>query len=301
MRATIVLCFILAQLAILPLQATAASPETAAVESHPYFNEPLLLGAHRGGRAIFPENTAYAFKAAAERWPEILLEGDLHVSKDGHLVMIHDSTVDRTTDGSGAVADLTLAELQALDAAYHFQPPGAEGFPLRGKGIRIPTLQEALAAAPNHRFLVEMKGGVGVAEKVAAAVREAGAMDRFMVASFTPAYMNALRETAPEMLTCFDPASGMMLLSALRRDTWKEYRPEAQMLTLSPGILNRMALTSEELDALQSKGIVVQLHTINRAEDMRQYLEMGVDSILTDYPDRLTEIIKEKSPATTTP
>jgi glycerophosphoryl diester phosphodiesterase len=62
-----------------------------------------------------------------------------------------------------------------------------------------------------------------------------------------------------------------------------------------------MALTSEELDALQSKGIVVQLHTINRAEDMRQYLEMGVDSILTDYPDRLTEIIKEKSPATTTP
>lgn len=274
-------------------RAHAGEVDTGGKANHPFFKSSMMLGAHRGGRGIYPENTAYAFRAAAERWPDVVLEGDVHVTSDGQLVMIHDRTVDRTTDGKGNVSDMTLAELQALDAAYNFQPKGEDGYPLRGKGVRMPTLAEALAAAPHHRFLVEMKAGMDIAAKVARVVREAGATDRFIVASFVPAYMAAIRLEAPEMLTCFEPASAMMMITALRSDVWDAYTPRDSLLTFSPDMMDRLKISPEELSRVQAKGIRVQLHTINEPEEMRKFIALGVDGMLTDYPDILAEVMKE--------
>ena len=111
-----------------------ARPENAAAR-FPVFAKPMLLGAHRGGRALWPENTVVAFRACAERWPDILLEGDLHLTADGHVVVLHDATVDRTTDGAGPVAGMTLEQVKQLDAGYRFTPDDGATFPWRGKGV----------------------------------------------------------------------------------------------------------------------------------------------------------------------
>ncbi len=104
--------------------------------------------AHRGASARAPENTLEAFRLAAEDGAGGL-ETDVHVTRDGHVVAIHDDSVDRTTDGSGLVRETTLAELQSLDAGYRFTPDGGATFPYRGKGVRVPELREVLLGFPD--------------------------------------------------------------------------------------------------------------------------------------------------------
>ncbi|MEJ2679856.1 MAG: glycerophosphodiester phosphodiesterase family protein, partial [Gemmatimonadota bacterium] len=115
---------------------------------------PLLI-AHRGGAGLAPENTMAAFRQAVDRWPVDMMELDVHATADGHCVVIHDPTVDRTTNGQGVVAALSLAELQTLDAGYRFELDGEQ--PFRDRGVRIPTLDEVLDALPDMRLTIEVK------------------------------------------------------------------------------------------------------------------------------------------------
>jgi len=96
--------------------------------------------AHRGGAGLRPENTLAAFQHAAQLGADVL-EMDLRVAADGAIVVMHDATVERTTDGAGAVASLKLAELKRLDAGYRWSPDGGATFPYRGRGVRVPALQ----------------------------------------------------------------------------------------------------------------------------------------------------------------
>ncbi|MEZ4374468.1 MAG: glycerophosphodiester phosphodiesterase family protein [Polyangiaceae bacterium] len=115
---------------------------------------PLLLSnhflniAHRGGRKLAPEHTLVAYQNGLDVGADIL-ELDVHATSDGVLVLMHDDTVDRTTNGTGAIKELTFAELRSLDAAYNFSEDGGQTFPYRGKGIQVPTLEEA-RRAPEH-------------------------------------------------------------------------------------------------------------------------------------------------------
>lgn len=256
-----------------------------------YFAKSISHGAHRGGRALWPENTLVAYTECAKRWPDILLEGDVHTTTDGALVMLHDQTVDRTTDGKGAIEDMTLAQVKALDAGYHFTPDDGATFPWRGKGVTIPTLDEVLAACPDHRFLVEMKGGVGVMEAMMKAIRDAKAEGRFLVASFNPVLIQRLRVAAPDILTCFDSTSAMLMFTTLRTGDWAAYQPPSVLLTLSPNLEARFAVTPEEIGKVRAKGIRYQYHTINKVDEMKALLTRGADGLLTDYPDRLAEIL----------
>ena len=111
--------------------------------SHQFQRGPFEIIAHRGGGLEAPENTIPAFDHAAQLFNDIILEMDVHLSKDGHLVVIHDETVDRTTDGKGKVSDLSLAELQKLDAGYHYQDAQGQ-YTYRRQGLQIPTLKEFL-------------------------------------------------------------------------------------------------------------------------------------------------------------
>ena len=115
-----------------------------------------LVFAHRGGGGLFPENTLEAFKYSAEMGVDVL-ELDIHSTADGKLVVMHDATVDRTTDGNGRVNELTFDQLKKLDAGYKFTNDGGKTFPFRGKNITVPTLDEVFSAFPAMTFNIEPK------------------------------------------------------------------------------------------------------------------------------------------------
>ncbi|MCP5056149.1 MAG: hypothetical protein GY937_05410 [bacterium] len=126
--------------------------------SHPYFAlpRPLLFG-HRGASGERPENTLPAFEHAV-REGVAALETDVHLTRDGEVAVFHDALLERTTNGEGPIAELSLAELRELDAGYRFSADGGQSFPFRGKGIQVPTLRETFDAFPDLRINVELKG-----------------------------------------------------------------------------------------------------------------------------------------------
>ncbi len=274
---------------------------TAEAESTPadFFAKPLTLGAHRGGRSLWPENTLVAFENAARQWPDILLEGDLQTTKDGHVILLHDDTVDRTTNGSGKVASFTLDELKTLDAGYHFTRDGGQTFPYRGQGVTIPTFAEVLRALPESRFLVEMKLQTGLAEATIRVLRECDAVGRVAIASFSATLMKLARDLEPNVLTCCDLANGMDLLQALRSGDWDAYAPPSHILAVDQKMLDGFALTPDELARLGQKGVVVMTFTVNNDDAMRRLLDLGIPAILTDRPDLLAAVIAERAAAPT--
>ena len=141
---------------------------------------PLLI-AHRGGAGLAPENTMAAFTRALQLWQPDMFELAVHASADGACVVIHDPTIDRTTNGTGAVAALSVAQLQSFDAGYRFTPDGGRTFPFRGQGVRIPTIDEVFAAFPTIRLTIELK--TAAAQKpLFAAIERASAQERVIAA-----------------------------------------------------------------------------------------------------------------------
>lgn len=292
----------LAALQIALADETKSKPVENASAGARFFSQCILLGAHRGGRHVWPENTVLAFSQAAARWPDVLLEGDLLLSRDGEVVVIHDLTVDRTTNGQGRVSDLTLEELKQLDAAYHFSTDGGLTYPYRGTGVTIPTLKEVLAAAPNHLFLFEMKEAAGIAEATVQVIRDAQATDRCILASGSPMAMRWVRDNAPEIATCYDFVEAMRMLTIYREGDWKNYAPVAQMLAVSTDLERRFKITDEEINAIRKKGILYLVFTVNDRQEMKRLLLRGIDCVLTDYPDVLEEVIQEvRGPYTSDP
>jgi hypothetical protein len=152
---------------------------------HPYWTDaaPSVI-AHRGGLGLWPENTVYAFREAAELGADIL-EMDVRQSADGHLLVMHDETVDRTTDGRGFVATLALETLQRLDAGYRWSSDGGRTYPYRGEGLTVPTVREVFAALPGARMNLELKArGPELSEPLCRLIRERHMVDRVVVASF---------------------------------------------------------------------------------------------------------------------
>ncbi len=281
------------------LALAAEGPATTAARRtpKPFFRRPWLLGAHRGGAALWPENTLVAFKAAAKRWPDIVLETDAWLTADGHVVLLHDGTVDRTTDGRGPVSRMTLAEVKKLDAGCRFTRDRGATFPHRGKGVQIPTLGEALAAAPDSRFEIELKPSPGVVEPALRAIRQAKAEDRVLLASFDPRLIHEVRRLAPRIAACYGFGDGLVMLDKLRKggEAWASYRPAADVLSLMQRMLKQFNLRSEQIQAIRAKGIYLQFHTPNSRESIERMLNLNPDSVLTDHPDLLAEIIAERA------
>ena len=141
---------------------------------HPFFDlpTPTVIG-HRGSAGEAPENTLLSFECALADGAAIL-ESDVHLTRDGVPVLIHDDAVDRITEGSGRVADFSLDALRHLDAGYRFTPDQGRTHPYRGRGLRVPTLQEAFAAFPGARFNLELKENLaGMVERSVEAVARA--------------------------------------------------------------------------------------------------------------------------------
>ena len=222
---------------------------TSAYAAKPFFTKPVLFGLHRGGGKWRPEHTLDTYKEALSLWPHALLEMDVRITKDGAVILHHDRTVDRTTDGTGPVSEMTLAEVQALDAGYTFSPDGGKTFPYRGKGLRIATMEEALDATPDSNWLIEPKTDDGVVQAMAEVVKAKKAKDRILIAAFKPQLVEEAEALLPGIATCYTTKTGFSLLTALRTggQAWKDYTPEADMLSLMRRMVSQYQLTGDEL------------------------------------------------------
>ncbi len=254
--------------------------------------------AHRGGAGLWPENTLFAFQKAWDLGVDVL-EMDVHITRDGQVVVIHDSTVDRTTNGTGAVRDLTLAEIQALDAGYRFTPDDGKTYPYRGKGIRIPTLEEVFDAFPDARFNIEVKPNDPAAAVIVAKVIKAkGVQDRVIVGSFHHEVVQALRRELPHVATFASRQEIMSfwIFQTLRLPrAWRPV-PDTLQVPVTYRLSGRKVtvLTPRFVRSAHSLGVRVDVWTINDPDEMARLLDMGVDGIMTDYPDKLLELMKAR-------
>ena len=255
---------------------------------------PAIL-AHRGASARAPENTLEAFRLAVEEGAGGL-ELDVHATRDGEIVVIHDATVNRTTDGSGAVAGMTLGELRRLDAGYRFSPDGGRTFPYRGRGVEIPTLAEVYEEFPDAHVNVAIKEArAGAQEAVMRVVRDAAAEARTLVASIDHAVVRRFRRVSggriPTGASRREIAAFYLLsrarLEALARPAYDAFQVpvEHKGITL---------VTPRFLEAAHSRGARVDVWTINDAAEMRRLWDLGVDGVMTDRPGVLASLLEER-------
>jgi glycerophosphoryl diester phosphodiesterase len=242
-----------------------------------------LVFAHRGGARLAPENTMAAIDNGLALGADGI-EIDVQLSKDGIPVLIHDRTLDRTTDRTGPVLGLTAAELAGVDAAFHFQRDGAHAF--RGRGIGIPTLAAVLEKHTDTRVIIEMKGAEPeLGRAVGAVVQRAGAIDRVCVSSFSQVSLDTLRRGYPDIMT---GASQEEARWALHRSwvRWPFTPPRPYAAFQVPEKAGRLRVVSPAfVRAVHREGHLVQVWVVNEPEDVCRLLDWGVDGIISDVPD----------------
>jgi len=232
----------------------------------------VLNIAHRGASGTFPENTLSAFRAAIGAGAD-MCELDVQLSRDGAVVVIHDETVERTTDGSGEVAELTLAELQRLDAGAKFKSGAL-------KGDRIPTLDEVFAVTSGKCGLnIELKAG-GLEHQVAQLMQSRNAMGDCIVSSFEWEYLKKIQQINFNirigLLADEKPVDLMMNAVAMRAHA---INPRWDMVT------------ADLCKAAHERGLMVYTWTVDADARMRALAECGVDGIMTNYPERLRTVV----------
>ncbi|WP_395638800.1 glycerophosphodiester phosphodiesterase [Pseudolysinimonas sp.] len=247
--------------------------------------EAAFIAAHRGDRASAPENTIPAFVSAVASGSDFL-ETDVRLTADGYPVLMHDPSVDRTTTGTGLVADLTLAELRTLDAGSWYDPAFA--------GIPVPLFDEfldILVASPEVTALVEVKGewSADEVDRLMGGIYFRGTQDRIVFAAFSTGTVAALQEAAPVIprvlirrVLPLDPVAVAGRFGAIAIMT------RASALAASPDAVADM----------HAAGLGVLLYTLNSEERWGEALASGVDGIVTDEPSALDEWIAATAPGT---
>jgi glycerophosphoryl diester phosphodiesterase len=289
--------------------------------ANPWLSRTGLNIAHQGGEIEAPSDTMYAFRTALEKGADVL-EMDVHLSKDGHVVVLHDETVDRTTSGAGSVEDMTLAQIKALDAAHwfvpgvgttHSAPPG--DYALRGIAtgekapppgysagdFTIPTLEEVLRAFPDTLINVELKPTVLQTGRIELAVRDLlrafGRTDDVIVVSFLDHSITLFKLLAPEVATA--PATVQVgAFWAASQGPLPGIPLPVHVALQVPEVFNGIAVTSPDFFAdAHRNGLAVHVWTINDEAAMRRLLDWGADGIMTDRPTLLERVLAERAAA----
>lgn len=263
-----------------------------------HLDEPIVI-AHRGGDK-YPPNTLVAF-SYAESIGVDAIEFDLHMTKDGHLVVIHDNTVDRTTNGTGRIDSFDLSEIKQLDAAYHYQDEKGN-YPYRGKGVTIPTLEEVFETFPHMFMDIEIKDRYPInkeseiEEKLWKLIQHYGMEDKVIISSFQQEIIkkfNELSEGTVAISGGTHETSSFFILHKLFLG--KLYVPAVDALVI-PTKSRGFNLANEKLiQSAQKLNMKVIYWTINEEEEMRRLLKLGANGIITDKPELLLQIIDEMS------
>lgn len=249
----------------------------------------LRIG-HRGAAGLAPENTMVSFETAVRIGVD-MIELDVHATADGRIVVLHDSDVSRTTNGSGRVDAMLYDQVRELDAGHRFSPkPGH--FPFRGQGLRIPLLTEMLEAHPELLITVELKETIhDLAIPRVAEILRAHRPERIVVGCQDDAMSAAFRAHAPDI--AMSPPRGyitrMFYLTHLWLDRFVQPRFEViqSPVTEKPARRGIRVLTRRFLDAAHGLQMPVQVWTVDDPNEMIEMLNLGVDGIITNFPDRL--------------
>ncbi len=250
-----------------------------------------LFFAHRGGAKLAPENTLEAFRSAVEVWGVDVLEMDVHVTRDGELVVLHDETVDRTTDGEGPIRNLTLQEVRELDAGFRFRDLDGETS-FRGRGVGIPLFREVLEALPGVRMNVDAKGA-GATPLLLELIRSLGAEHRVLLASVG-------EDGRADRLGYRGPTSAtrrqIRLFYYLHRlPGGGPYTPRADALQIPFMWEGRQVTTPRIIHEAHRRNLPVHVWTVDDVETMRTLLRWGVDGIQTDRLDVLARVLYEET------
>jgi glycerophosphoryl diester phosphodiesterase/membrane-associated phospholipid phosphatase len=282
-------------LVVLLVPIVAVTLQTEPLDPVPHFAaREVSIIAHAGAQGHAPPNTMEAFELALELGADTL-EMDLQITADTEIVTIHDGTVDRTTDGSGAVADLTLAELQALDAGATWTDDGG-ATPYADQGVRHATLREVLEAFPDTHLIIELKtdGGEAIIQPTIDLVREYEAEERVTIASFSEDYLVPVREQLPGVPTNMPESEtyDFYVRHLVGLHPW--WQPPGRLYQVPEDFDGRRVVTPRFVRAAERLGVDVQVWTVNDPEQMHRVLDAGAHAILTDYPDRVVEVLAER-------
>jgi glycerophosphoryl diester phosphodiesterase len=254
-------------------------------------NSRPMVFAHRGGGGLIPENTLPAFVHSARIGADAL-ELDVHATEDGTLVVMHDAAVDRTTNGHGQISELTLEAVRKLDAGFLFSIDGNQTFPFRGKGITVPTLQEIFEALPEMTFNIEPKQqSPSIIVPLCALIRDRKMTDKTIVGSFDQTTIDDFRRACPEVATAASPSEVSRFLALAKSGLADSYSPPMQTLQVPENLGGLQIVSKEFVEAAHRRNLKVHVWTINETADMQRLLEMGVDGVMTDYPDRLLKLL----------
>jgi glycerophosphoryl diester phosphodiesterase len=289
----------------------ARDPATFAGVNNPWLERRVLSYAHQGGAKEAPSSTLLALRQAVAAGADAL-ELDVHASSDRHLVVCHDATVDRTTNGHGAIAELTLEELQALDNGFWWVPgevvatgrPDAE-YVYRGRApldpsLRIATLREVLEEFPRTFLNLDIKQTAPTVKpyevELARLLREFERSDDVIVASFLDGATEAFSAAAPEIHTSYGTLATAAFWQAVQ-DGSDPPTTKHVALQVPPSVEAITLVNDRFVDVAHRHGVAVHVWTIDDADEMARLIDLGVDGIMTDRPTVLATVLEDPAPA----
>lgn len=243
--------------------------------------------AHRGASGLAPENTFPAFELAFEKYGCDGVEMDVHLTKDEVPVVIHDATLERTTNGRGFVESFRINELKELDAGYWFETNVKGEFPFRGKGVTIPALEEVLIRFPNSKFFLELKDRRdAVVEKTLEILNRVPHPSRVIIGSFSGRTARRLRRLATNRFETFLTEDEVVRACLAFLFGFKRWRLPARYASLPRSKYGISLDGTRWIEFLRKGGVKVYYWTVNDVEEIEELARRGANGILTDYPDR---------------
>jgi len=253
---------------------------------------PIRVIGHRGAAAFAPENTLPSFAHALEVGADAV-ELDLHMSTDGELMVIHDATLDRTTDGSGPVEGRTREELQRFDAGHGFTPDRGATHPFRGQGLRIPTLSEVLEAVGDLPVVAEIKS-LQAGRAMGRWLRKTSKRERILVGGFNREEVDPAGREARWRCAYQDELRSFVLAGKIGLEGL--FAPKVVDAAMVPEKRGPIRIVSRRwVGQAHAHDIGVFVWTVNHPDDMRRLFDWGVDGLVSDAPGRVRRVLDERA------
>ena len=291
--------WLLIAVVLLLLVLLALSLWTRPLPKHPFFAQfdesqyPLIIAhADDSGDGLWPGSTMLFLENSAAMGVDIL-ELDVHMTRDGHLIVMHDDTVDRTTNGTGKISELTLAEIRDLEVGVNWTQDEGQSYPYRGEGLQVPMLEEVFERFPDYPMNIEIKQEEpSMVEPFCALIREYDMQEKVLVPSFSDKAMAEFRAACPEVATAGSSSEvrnfvilNFALLSNLLSLEYEAF----QVPQSSSGI---PVVIPSFINTAHDRNLQVHVWTINDPSTMQHLIDIGVDGIMTDRPDILQELLE---------
>jgi len=255
---------------------------------------PRIFG-HRGPAAEFPENTMVSF-ARAIRAGAIYLELDIHMSRDGEIVVSHDGGLTRTCGRDALISEMSWAEIEDADAGYMLTFDGGATFPFRGRSVKVPRLIEVLGAFVGVNYLIEIKQTEpSLVSQLLATVDASGLRRRVLVASEFDDPISEVRRLAPQIPTNFSYGEVAEFLQAMAGNR-PAYEPRGAALQIPPEYQGWRLVTTESVEFAHRVGVELHVWTVNEESEMNRLLGCGVDGLISDFPARALTVARSRGP-----